>query len=99
MYQITKELRTYEDIAVGNTVKLGDEGQSDFRPMYIKFPFFGKVFDQVIIGANGVLSFIEMKPGSSGLYPETDRNGKIMFPQRFDYTLWPLFGDLNPTPP
>lgn len=98
MYQFAKIQKAYEEIATGNSVKLTDEGQSDFRPMYIKFPFFGKVFDKVIIGANGVLSLVEMLPGSSGFYPETDRDGKLIWPQRFDYALFPLFGDLNPTP-
>lgn len=100
MYQMTVKNRESEIVDTGHSLALSTEGVKKGVPLYFNFPFFGKKFNLVNIGANGILSFIDPLPGTGdNFYPETGPNNKALWPQRFLYSIQPFFADLNPTPP
>lgn len=99
-YKMVVKERTEEIVTTGFSLNLGTEGVKKSVPIYFNFPFFGKKFNLVNVGANGILSFLDPLPGTGDtFYPETGPNNADMWPQRFKYSIMPFFADLNPTPP
>lgn len=97
-YKFTKtKFGTYKEETSLNTKKLAGEGRTTV-PLYFNFKFFGKVFSIVYVGANGILSFIDPPVGAGDTYYPEFSKDKMAWPQRFDYSIMPWFGDLDPTP-